>query len=292
MKTCKPSISKSLKTLKLRKKVPAQLFDPSSNNDFILETQGNVREFLSPGGKFAEDSNPMQNQILRHNMIGPISNFHIKVLEPFSTITKKLSPLAKIQPRQSVLVPKVDYQSRFNEVMRKINEALEKAKQEEKLQKIEDFEESQKKKSKSVNKRKFSLVKLDLEPQLTEITEKKNKSTKSVNLQTDSLSWYMSLRQTEESEYGESYLRIGPEINGLYTKIKKPNPSFRTPQEVLTEKFDDLVVIGENKLNLEIQAVSKVGAEYLKPELLSLTSGVPDEVIAWNYPELEDRVIR
>ena len=293
MKSCNSSISKSLRVLKLRKRVPVQLYEVKPETDYILETEGNIREYLSPLEKYSQDSELPQGQLLKHNIIGPLSHLEVKVIEPNSTRSKKLSchSINKNQTRQSILVAKVDYQSRFNEVMKKINDALEKAKYEEKLEKIEeDLQVDMKNIKKEKKQRIKSISKVESARFTNELcieSGKINKQTKSVNINSDHLAWYMSLRQTQENEYNESYMRIGPELNGLYTKIKLPNPTFRSPRHPSSESFDDLIIKGESKLNLEVEAVKKIGVEYLRPDLLELTPGQPEEIIVSNYPKQE-----
>lgn len=293
MKTCNSSISKSLKVLKLRKRVPVQLYEVKPETDYILETEGNIREYLSPLGKYSHDTDLPQGQLLKHNIIGPLSHLEVKVIEPSSTRSKKLScqSINKNQTRQSVLVAKVDYQSRFNEVMKKINDALERAKYEEKLQKIEEDLQIDMKKERIEKKQRIkSISKIETARVANEIgieSGKVNKATKSVNINSDHLAWYMSLRQTQENEYNESYMRIGPELNGLYTKIKLPNPTFRSPRHPSSERFDDLIIKGENKLNLEVEAVKKIGVEFLRPDLLEVTPGQSEEIIVSNYTKQE-----
>lgn len=272
---------KSHRVLKLRKKVPKLVFNSMPESDFLLENGGNVREFLSPTGEYTLDTNLEKGQMLRHNMIGPTSAFQMKTVD---TPTQKLIRKSSLQPnikttRQSIVMTKVDYQARFNDVMAKINSALEKAKAEEKSKESQNLEIVE---SKPPNY-------LKIPSKMPSIDQSSTKSIPRSD-SNDRLAWYMSLRECPESENVESYMRIGPEINGLYTKVQKPNPNFKSPRSKISSigAFTDLHIEGENKLKLEVEAVKKVGYEYLRPELLELAPKFTEEVLYSHQTQSEN----
>ena len=82
-------------------------------------------------------------------------------------------------------------------------------------------------------------------------------------------------------------MRIGADINGLYTKVSKPNPNFKSPKPLnpLFDNFDDLIIKGHNKLELEIEAAKKVGLEFVRPELLDQSPEPFEEIIFLNNSE-------
>ena len=96
----------------------------------------------------------------------------------------------------------------------------------------------------------------------------------------------MSLRGDDNTEKLDTFMRIGNDLNGLYTKIKKTNPSYKPsnsshPKISISNK--DLEIVGLNKLSLEVEAVKKVGYEYLKTELLETTDNEDEEIIEECY---------
>jgi hypothetical protein len=177
--------------------------------------------------------------------------------------------------------------------MSRINQALEKAKVEDR----EKFSLLTNKERKIYSKQSQSIdaifrpnlekneLKNEKGMSLNEIPVKsRNRDVKSTNFNgVDQYFWYMSLRENRDSEHIESYMRIGSELNGLYTKVKKPNPKFNSSKSVKLKNKDELVVIGNNKLKMEEEAVKKVGFDYLKPELLVLDSFYKEETLAENY---------
>lgn len=272
---------KSHRVLKLRKKVPKLVFNSMPESDFLLENTGNFREFLSPIGEYTIDTNLEKGQMLKHNMIGPTSAFQMKTIE---TPTPKLTRKSSLQPtfkstRQSIVLTKVDYQARFNEVMAKINSALDKAKAEEKTKELQNLA--------TVESKPPTYLKIPSKmPSMDQSSAKSLPRSDS----SDRLAWYMSLRECPESENIESYMRIGPEINGLYTKVQKPNPNFKSPKSkhLSVSAFKDLHIEGENKLRLEVEAVKKVGYEYLRPELLEITPKFTEEILYSHHAQSEN----
>ena len=112
----------------------------------------------------------------------------------------------------------------------------------------------------------------------------KLRESKSSNAEgVDQFFWYMSLRENKDSEHIESYMRIGNELNGLYTKMKKPNPQFDKSKSGRLADQDILKIIGKNKLEMEVNAVKKVGYESLRPDLLQIDEFYQDEIIIEKY---------
>lgn len=97
--------------------------------------------------------------------------------------------------------------------------------------------------------------------------------------------WYMSLREDGTSEQINTYIRVGHELNGLYTKIKKNNPYYdesKSAKRLIDDQIN-LEVVGISKLSSEIKAVEKVGYNYLRPDLLNVALGFEDEIIEERY---------
>lgn len=128
-----------------------------------------------------------------------------------------------------------------------------------------------------------------------------------------SCGWYMTLRSTGQEKYYSTYLPVGNHLSGLYAYkkgakketlevIRRPgstSSSFRSfkddpylqsrlsvktnfPRLSAISKFDDLVVYGESKLPLEIEAVKNVGFENVRTQLIE-PGNDKEEVITQNY---------
>ena len=95
----------------------------------------------------------------------------------------------------------------------------------------------------------------------------------------------MSLRDDANHSKLETYIRIGHDLNGLYSRIKCKMDDDINESSIYNslspEYADELQVIGVSKLPLEIEAVKKVGYENLRPELLN--NDKYDEVIIEQY---------
>ena len=299
------SAFKSHRVIKLRRKVVKNELTLDTNQDFVLETSGDIRSYLTPANQSSTLSHLMPSKIRSNNLIGGIGQFNIPKSQ--ETVNRQLSRKPTFSfslrnnNRSSILITKEDSQTRFNNVMKKINEALERAKLEEKetFLSLPNKERSiYSKQSQSIDAAgKNGLASLldrggrneqrapTKSLQVNEIQlGGKKRETKSSNVNSvDQFFWYMSLRENKDCEHIESYMRIGNELNGLYTKVKKPNPRFDKSKSGKLKVKDSLNIVGKNKLEMEVDAVKKVGYEWLKPELLQKDELYKNEIIVENY---------
>ena len=275
-----------------------------TDSDFLLEKEGDVSNFFKPTVPIATGPRYMNGKIIPHSIIGPSSLFTTNRTEIIRSQAKKPSnsSTTKTSNKQSMSILKVDYQSRFDEIMKKINEARFKAIREEKeefskftknKQKIKkkptieikkNFTERKNLKIKKNKKNTLSeIFSLDPKPKATDEYEEFDRVGSS-----NKLLWYMYLREYENNQELDTYMRVGPEINGLYTKVKKPNPFFDANKpsvlkNLLNDKNKHFEVVGKNKLILEVEAVKNIGCEYLSPELLENDTHYKEEIIEEKY---------
>ena len=298
------STSKSHRVIKLRKKVLKNELTLDTNQDFVLETSGDIRTYLTPINQSSNPNHFNPSKARSLNLIGGISQ--LKIRKPQDTINRQLSrkPTFSLNirnnHRSSIIVNKEESQSKFENMMKKINEAIERAKTEEKEKflslpnKERSIYSKQSKSIDAVGKTGLRNL-LDRDGinqqrgpsksiQVNEIQLSNNlRESKSSNaMGVDQFFWYMSLRENRDSEHIESYMRIGNELNGLYTRVKKPNPQFDGSKSGRLDK-EILKIVGKSKLEMEVDAVKKVGYECLKPELLHVDEFYKDEIIVENY---------
>ena len=299
------SAFKPHRIIKLRKKVLKNELTLDNNQDFALETSGDIRTFLTPVNQSSNPNHLIPSKARSLNLIGGISQF--KIQNSKVTINRQLSrkPTFSLSMRNNhqsnILSNKEESQSKYEKVMKKITEALDRAKLEEKekflslpnkersiyskqSQSIDaagkaslgnlfdkDGRNLQRGPSKSMNVNEIQLN--------SKLRESKSSNAEGV----DQFFWYMSLRENKDSEHIESYMRIGNELNGLYTKMKKPNPQFDKSKSGRLADQDILKIIGKNKLEMEVNAVKKVGYESLRPDLLQIDEFYQDEIIIEKY---------
>ena len=294
--------SKSYKLIKIKRKLDEIEAKNLIEEDWILEKEGNALNFLKSNNF---DSKPLNSE--------PKKDFYYKNLELPSLSPK--NPEIRSKTRKMTLVSQnknlpatsnIDYELKFEELLTKIEKAKKDAENEEKqkinllsprekiainrqshiltnYKKAEKYWKSIQTNLAGKSQKKISqlLSTQGLDGKKNyESSEKRLKSSK--NLQ-DNLLWYMSLRETQTSGQFETYLRVGHELNGLYTRIKgKPVDDYDIDL-VNPKNSEELQVIGVSKLPLEIEAVKKVGFEHLKPELLNKENY--DEVISEQYDQ-------
>lgn len=298
------------KVIKLKKKGAFRELNVETERDFLLEKSGDVMNFLSPIGQNTSGPKTPHGKILPYNVIGSYSAFSAQYeAETKNRFSRKLTHSNSIkqpQMRPSILHTKIDPKTRFNDVMKRINDARIRSEQEEKdrekfltesqLRKhrmlYQSIQKLERKSTKSIESPDKLLLKSPTSSRNSSLfgLKKVKRGNNSCFDLGNNLIWYMSLRKNQENEHLESYMCIGNELNGLYTKVKKPNPSFKADKKFLDtmaeENYRDLEVVGVNKLALEVEAVKKIGYEYLRPELLSYNkSRCQDEVIIENYDD-------
>lgn len=295
-----PSTSqKNLKVVKLRRKLEKNEIMPDLSPDFILESGGDIRKFLTPTGPIEKLPRFPSGKLYKQNIIGGITQ--LKPKNSTNTVNRMFSRKSTFtfalrnQIRQT-LNGKEDPQKAFETVMKKINSNIERTKQEEK-EKLSQMKEKEKqlfmKQSQSIDtiyqsnlfksNSKISDKSSSLNNELT--TRRIRKDNKSENFELNQrMGWYMSLRESHNNEHIESYMRIGSELNGLYTKVKKKNPYYiKAETSQLRDECEDLTVVGRNKLEMEVDAVKKVGYEFLRPELIAKEDFVEKSIICHSY---------
>ncbi|OMJ87474.1 hypothetical protein SteCoe_10807 [Stentor coeruleus] len=296
------------KIIRLKKKGVFRDLKIETERDFLLEGSEDVTNFLSPIGQNTVCAKITNGKILPYNVIGSYSVFSAQYeAETKNRFIRRLTNSNSIkQPkiRQSILHTKIDPKTRFNDVMKRINDACMRSEQEEKdkekfltetqLQKhrllYQNIQKLEGKSTKSIESPDKFLLKTPTSSRNSSLfgLKKVRKESNSCFDLGNNLIWYMSLRKNQKSEHLDSYMCVGNEINGLYTKVKKPNPYFKAEKKLIDsmteENYKDLEIIGVNKLALEVEAVKKVGYEYLRPELLSYNkTRCQDEIIIEHY---------
>lgn len=278
------SSQKQLKVLKLRRKIQSNELKPVQNPDFILETSGDIRTYLTPTGPLDKIPKFPKGKFYKHNIIGGITQ--LKSNNPQTTVNRMMSRkstftfLLRNQMRKS-LNTKEDSKEKFNKIMQNIQDNIERTKLEEN-EKLRYMKEKYKveymKQSQSID----TVFQPKLLSEGSKISDKTNslpnelstrnlkRDNKSENFgNNDKMTWYLSLRESHENEHIESYMRIGSELNGLYTKVKRKNPYYsQALTGKLKSKDEEMAVIGRNKLQMEVEAVKKIGYDYLRPDLL------------------------
>ncbi|OMJ85877.1 hypothetical protein SteCoe_12719 [Stentor coeruleus] len=298
------------KVIKLKKKGAFRELNVETERDFLLEGSGDVMNFLTPNGQNTSGTKMTNGKILPYNVIGSYSAFSAQYeTETKLRFSRKLTNSNSIkqpQMRPSLLHPKIDPKTKFNDMMKRINDAHIRSEQEEKdrekflaesqLRKhrvlYQNIQKLERKSTKSIESPDKLLLKTSTSSRNSSLfgLKKVKRGNNSCFDLGNNLIWYMSLRKNQENEHLESYMCIGNELNGLYTKVKKPNPYFKADKKFLDammeENYKDLEVVGVNKLALEVEAVKKIGYEYLKPELLNYNKGrCQDEIIIEHYDD-------
>lgn len=277
------SSNRSVKTFRVKRK--AEKEDSEDSKDYILENSGDIRKYLFPSASVKSGPRYHNGKIVPYSVIGPTSLFSNKNPEiPIRTTARKKTNASK--QLSCIGESKVDYQEKFEKLLGKIKDARNRAIVEEK----NEFKKLSNK-EKKIAEEQFAIISAKKPPQLekiqvgplpnSEIPVKNPLLHKKADSLHD-LFWYMSLRGNENSENLETFMRVGNELSGLYTRVQQPNPLFnaatsRKPIKKHVKMFGkEIEVVGKSKLDLEIDAVKKIGVEYLRPELLQ-TSGLIDD---------------
>ena len=316
------STDRSVKVVRIKRKASDLELETEKERDYLLENSGNIRNYLEPNIILKTGPRYHNGKIVPHSIVGPASIFSAKNIDIIRNPVKKTSNSGaqKSLSQARLSTVRINYESRFEEVMKKINDAKNRAIAEEKEEAkkshqgeiINSHQEriiEESKHSSAHFSGNYGLVLDKLEPikpnkkSSSEIvlTRKKSelekKSRRSKIDSVDNLSWYMSLRENKDTEYLDTYMRIGNELGGLYTRIKKPNPIFQPSStrnlhnaNKILKKRVEFEILGANKLDLEVAAVKKVGYEYLRPELLETTPYREEEVFEENYDSRQTMV--
>ncbi|OMJ94890.1 hypothetical protein SteCoe_1919 [Stentor coeruleus] len=302
------SKSKSSKIIRVRKKVKPDSNIYKVEDDFALEKQGSVTNFLVSPKAVPVVSSPIYDkngELNPRSFIGPKKLFATKQVSPTvrPALVKRLSMKTSVQKKSSESV--INYQSRFDEALNKIEQAKKNSEQEEKLiyshlspreqiimsrqsNVLSNFQKTQKywkglEKGLAAKTKKNQQTLLSSVPyeskKPSDTTEVCNRAYKP-HLQ-DGLLWYMSLRDDPAQMKSEAFLKVGPEFGGLYTRIKGSVLEAEVSTQDYRDESLDFQVIGVGKLPLEIEAVNRVGVEHLDTKFLNLQKY--DETIEENY---------
>lgn len=291
MSTCK-----SYKVIRVKKRVQ----NPKGykiEDDLALEKQENFTQFFESPTGVTQSLSPTFDKFGKLNprsIIGPQSLFATKQQEitfKRPSAAKKFSYIS-LSSRKKV-EPIIDFQSRFTEALSKIervktynnqgeNEIYSSlSPREQKIMKrqtdvLQNFAKTQRY-WKGLEKGLAEKSNKNEDKLLTSIPygNKKQSDTdeKSSELyqphRQNGLLWYMNLRENSDEMKSETYLRVGPDFNGLYTRIKKSACNTVKTSQNYREKSPELQVVGIEKLTLEIEAVNKIGFEHLNTQLLN-----------------------
>lgn len=302
------SKNKSCKIVRVRKKVKADQNLYKVEDDFALEKQGSISHFLESPKAAPVISSPIYDkngELNPRSFIGPKKLFATKQVSPTvrPALVKKLSMKTSIQKKSSESV--VNYQSRFDDALNKIEQAKKNSEQEEKLilshlspreqiimarqsNVLINFQKTQKY-WKGLEKGLAAKTKKNQQTLLSSVPydSKKPSDTSEVcdraykpHLQ-DGLLWYMSLRDDPKQLKSEAFLKVGPEFSGLYTRIKGSVLDAEVSTQDYRDESPDFHVVGVGKLPLEVEAVNRVGVEHLNTKLLNTQKY--DEIISENY---------
>lgn len=303
------STSKSCKLLKIRKRINPNSDYFSIEDDLVLERQGNYSQFLDNPSVSMETPSPLidgSSGLNPRSIIGPKSLYATKQVSSINqqpALIKKVSLRSPSQKKATEEV--VNYQIRFDEAVKRIHQAKRISEQEEKqllahlspreqiivnrqFNVLQNFKKTQKywksiekglacKSNKNIDKLLSSVPYESKKP--NDVPESNERAYKP-HLQ-DGLLWYMSLRDDPKAMRSETYLKVGPEFNGLYTRIQGSTRNAEFVPRDYRDDSPDFHVIGLGKLPLELEAVNRVGLKYLDTTLLD--SQKYEETIAEHY---------
>ncbi|OMJ83533.1 hypothetical protein SteCoe_15495 [Stentor coeruleus] len=290
------STSKSYKIIRVKKRV-RNLNCYKIEDDLALEKQEKFTQFFENPTEVAQSLSPVFDKFGKLNprsIIGPQSLFATKEQGKIfrrPSVTKRYS--FKSPGPKKKIEDVIDYQSRFTEALSKIESAKINSSQNE-----NEIYTSLSPREQKIMKRQTDVLQnfvktqrywKELEKGLAEKSNKNedklltsipysNKKQSDIDKKSselyhphrqNGLLWYMNLRQNSDEMKSETYLRVGPDINGLYTRIKKSACETVKASNNYREKSPEFQVIGVEKLALEIEAVNKVGFERLNIQLLN-----------------------
>ena len=301
--------SKSYKLLKIKKRLP-----PDKNPKPTGSTEEEEEEEEETEHNFFKRTTSRKSRtssydekvdIIPYETAGPTSAFSNKDQAPKNTPRKMT---IRSTPQKFTITPIINYELRFKEALSRIDEAKKKTEKEDKmkmkllsprervvvnrethiLQKYKSTAKYWKTIEKGLagksNKKASEVICTQwLDTKKTnEFSDAPARSCETV-IQ-DKLRWYMSLRDDPKEGKTETFLRVGPELNGLYTRVRCNNEETSRGIPISPDagvNCEELQIIGIGKLPLEIEAVKRVGYEFMKPELLVTEKW--DEVIAEQY---------
>ncbi|OMJ90229.1 hypothetical protein SteCoe_7427 [Stentor coeruleus] len=309
-------MSTSYKSVKIKRKpTEDDIFDDELESDYILEQEGDIKNFLKSKYKISCPKYNQFGEIISHSVIGPTSLFKTSS-KNLQSSAKKPGNNSKVKKKEGEVNPNIRYKEILSQLSELKNSSI--STNPNNTSKISDNKKFPADRQGIVLKNFQRTVNYwkNLEKKLA--TKSKRNNTKEVlytrsssyynssktperaikgggNSIENRLMWYMKLREDTDAEKYETFLPVGSQQGGLYTRVQLKNTSktptlYKTSDEKINdeemiqlseEDLDALQVIGVSKLPLEIAAVDKVGCQYLKPELLDLNKD--EEVIEEHY---------
>jgi hypothetical protein len=283
--------SKSSHTIKLRRKVKNNQIsedaeDPST--DYLLEKEGDITDFLKPKKNCLE---PITTQ-------EPLSRSYIGNLSHYNRSRKD----SQSQGKKTVLIKKkkleseIDPQQTFKNMLDKINtlRARSQAVEEKKVKKSK-WNKFELKEAQAIQS--FQTMSKYWKGLENSIASKSNKKandllyTKHKDLRTknpspskyfdkeqiqDKYSWYIGLRDDKSSDRVDVILPVFNKVTGNFTRYNvcrspdgevDPNDEGLCGKLLKEEDLRELQIIGIQKLPMEVEAVKRIGPQYLKPAL-------------------------
>ena len=292
-----------------RKYVKLDEFRSEVEEDYLLEREGDITKYLQ--GKNLSVAVPRYDNngnLVAHSVIGPASLFVTDTTDPQLALKKSRS-VDKRRKKTTNVNPEM----RFTQILEQISnmkktavlEERKKFKQSSQRQQLLDTRQN----SVMQSFRKTEKYWQNLETHLAVKSNKKLEEliyTKSINsraatrtpertmagksqVEEGKLMWYMRLRESPEEKKYEAFINVGNALSGLYTRVQVDKSSVDLcggageGEEIDNESRNDLQVVGNSKLPLEIEAVQRLGCQYLKPELID--RGHYDEIFAEQYDQ-------
>lgn len=297
--------SKSYRAIKLRRKIKGIILKQQNEDlsvDYLLEKEGDVRDFLKPSNNYSDCE--FTQQSLSRSYIGGLSQLH-QARKDSQGQGKKTIVIKKKK-----LESEIDPQQTFRNMLEKINvlRARSQAADEKKVSKWNKVELKETQAIKSFQA--MSKYWKGLENSIASKSNKKAKELlyakqKVLNNRkvavgkyydkeqiSEKYSWYIGLREEGSKSKVEVILPVCNKVTGNFTRVNV----CRSPQgyedsgyfdESFNEKVIDeddlreLQIVGIQKLPLEVEAVKRVGPQYLKP--MTFDNPAEEEIIAEQY---------
>lgn len=308
-------MSTSYKSVKIKRRPTEEdIFDDDLESDYALEKEGDIKNFLKSKYKISCPKYNQFGEIISHSVIGPTSLFKTSNKD-LQCSAKKSGNNNKKKKKEGEINPNI----RFKEILDQLSELKNSSISEnpnstskisgnnifpnnrqgivlKNFQRTVNYWKSLERKLATKSKRNTKEVLYTRSSSNYSASKTPDKAIRSGgNSIENRLLWYMKLREDSDADKYETFLPVGSQQGGLYTRVQLKNISktpslYKTSDEKINddemiqiseEDLDALQIIGVSKLPLEIAAVDKVGCQYLRPELLDLNKD--EEVIEENY---------
>jgi hypothetical protein len=288
--------------IKVKKRALTNYMDEERvENDYVFESDGDVTEFLK--SRYSNGECPRigpTGQLISHSFVGPEALF-TQNLKNSLMLGKKPNSSQKKKRKGSEMDPNL----RFRQILDQIS-SMHKATaqaEEDKLKQLSHRKKTAECRQDQVLRgfERTSKYWRSIQKTLAKRSRKEEKdllSTKSGSFRSKTntpehmtaaedngfetrMAWYMNLRGQKGSDQPEAFMRVGSEYGGLYTRVRTKRSEGGKQEIEPGIDADELKVVGKSKLPLEVEAVKKLGCQYLKPELLDISN--EEEVIAEQY---------